>query len=246
MKKHAAVISSKEMIQENICSMTLQTDEPLEARPGQFLHLLPPGEGRFILRRPISICEIEETECRIVFRLEGDGTKAVAKQNSGDKLDVLGPLGQGFPDIQSGTVLLIGGGVGVPPLLAAAEQLHKNGVRIQARIGFADQNQVMLVEEMEKWAETIVYTEDGSAGRKGRVTDELETDNGFDTYFACGPKPMLKAVEAKAPASGYVSLEERMGCGFGACYACVMEKEDGTLVKACLDGPVFQSREVLL
>ncbi len=221
------------------------------AQPGQFVHILP--DQSFSLRRPISICEIFSTGIRIVFETRGNGTELLARKREGDMIDVLGPLGHGFTLKNSDSrVICIGGGIGVPPMLEVVKR-YPNSVMIS---GFRSAASALLQEELKLAAQqTILCTDDGSAGRKGMVTEplkELLEKQKPEMIYACGPKPMLKAVAELAEASDIpceVSMEERMGCGVGACLvcACQAKREDGSVYAAhvCKNGPVFSSKEVV-
>ena len=217
-------------------------------RPGQFVHVRC-GEG-LLLRRPISICSwsVEGDLIRMVFEARGEGTRWLAQRQVGEELDVLGPLGHGFQMEPQGRYLLVGGGIGVPPLLGVAAQLGEKAIAV---LGFRNKDAVILEEDFQAaGAKTFIATDDGSYGHHGLVTD-LCRDQDFDCVMACGPAPMLKAVTALAEQRGvpcYVSLEERMACGIGACLGCAvaLNKEDGTQYfgHVCKDGPVFESHRV--
>jgi len=227
------------------------------AQPGQFVHLRISGGIDPLLRRPISIAEIdrENHTFTIIYRRQGRGTSLLADKTAGEEVDVLGPLGNGFPvhAVQPGqTAILIGGGVGVPPLHELAKQLERKGVSVISVLGFQTEQAVFYEKELARCGEVYVSTVDGTYGLKGYVTDVLETEAlSGDFVFACGPTPMLRAVEAGgfAPQT-YLSLEERMGCGIGACFACVCHtKEDPqghSYRKVCMDGPVFAAGEVVI
>lgn len=219
------------------------------ARPGQFAQIRLKGHT---LRRPISICGIdrEAGALRFVFQVRGQGTAELAESQPGDELEILAPLGKGFPVDKAKRTLLIGGGIGVPPLLACAAEL---GSMATACLGFRNGAAVVLEEDFRKTgAKALVATDDGSYGHHGLVT-ELAGEEGFDVVFACGPTPMLKAAKALADKRGvpcYLSLEERMACGVGACLGCAtpLLREDGGVYfgHVCKDGPVFDSRRVQL
>ncbi|WP_018921316.1 dihydroorotate dehydrogenase electron transfer subunit [Salsuginibacillus kocurii] len=225
--------------------------------PGQFLHIKPPG-GELLLRRPLSIAKAEPElkHCTVLYRVEGKGTQQLTALSPGDTLNVLGPMGNGFPiaEAQLGeTALLTGGGIGVPPLYELGRQLKQKGLRVVSVLGFSDRQAVFYEEQFRELGEVFVATDDGSYGRKGFVTDVISQEAlSFDWLFTCGPKPMLAALtEQHKAAKGYISLEERMGCGFGACLACVCEplspaRAGQTFYKICKDGPVFPLREVKL
>lgn len=217
---------------------------------GQFLHIKIDG---YTLRRPLSIASVNKTEATvtILFKIFGDGTDHLATYRKGMTLDVLGPCGNGF-DLERAqkdkTALLIGGGIGVPPVYFLANQLTELGVNVISVIGFQEKEHVFYEEKFQELGETIVVTNDGSYGEKGFVTDVLDKVDEFNTYYSCGPQPMLKAVAAELKDSdGYISFEERMGCGVGVCYACVLPtKDESGYKKICSDGPVFSASEVIL
>ncbi|MFA9557390.1 dihydroorotate dehydrogenase electron transfer subunit [Evansella sp. AB-rgal1] len=225
--------------------------------PGQFVNLRISKGIDPTLRRPISICDVdlENEMLTMIYRVEGKGTKLLSEKIVGEEVNVLGPLGQGFPveaANQGNTCVLVGGGVGIPPLYYLGKQLVAMGVRVITILGFRTANDVFLEEEFASLGEVIITTEDGSQGIKGFVTDALKKLDGYDLYYTCGPKPMLRAVEQVATSPGYISLEERMGCGVGACLACVcdLKERDAETGKAyakiCTDGPVFLAGEVVL
>ena len=219
-------------------------------RPGQFLHIKC-GHSR-MLRRPISICEWmgDEPEdlVSVVFEVRGDGTAWLSRRKPGDRLDVLGPLGNGFDVQRKGKYLLVGGGIGVPPMLGCVTpgSIAILGCRS------ADREMPALTEKFrEECKEVILCSDDGTVGYHGfvdaLVRQELEQDRNYDAVLACGPKPMLRNVAKVAQEFGVpcqVSMEERMGCGVGACLVCACDMKDGTRKHVCKDGPVFDSKEV--
>ena len=242
-------------IAKDIYSLWLKTDKiAAQARPGQFVSVYC-NDGGHLLPRPISLCEInqEKGTLRLVYRVVGKGTEMFAALKAGDSVEVLGPLGNGFPmeEAEGKRVFLIGGGIGVPPMLETAKQLKGEPVLV---MGYRDE--LFLTDEMKKAGELVIATEDGSAGTKGNVLDAIrENDLKADMIFACGPKPMLRALKAYGLENNipcYVSMEERMACGVGACLGCVCqstEVDDHSQVKnkrVCKDGPVFLSTEVEL
>ena len=220
-----------------------------QAQPGQFANIRLPGRT---LRRPISICVIDREggTLRFVFQIRGEGTAELAEYKAGDCLELLAPLGKGFPMEQNRKTLLIGGGIGVPPLLGAAAEL---GTAAVAVLGFRNREAVILEEDFKKLgAKTLVATDDGSYGFHGLVT-ELAAKEEFEAVFACGPAPMLKAVRALAEERHvpcFLSLEERMACGIGACLGCAtpLLDEEGNRYygHVCKDGPVFDAYRVIL
>ena len=255
-KKENALVISQEMLAPDIYSMWLQTEAASEAKPGQFISMYT-NDGSKLLPRPISICEIDKAagRLRVVYRVTGKdtGTEQFSKMSAGDTVPVIGPLGNGFPyeKAEGKNVFLIGGGIGVPPILELAKQMKCEKKQILA--GYRDA-QTFLREEFEQNGELYISTEDGSVGTKGNVMDAIR-ENGLtaDMIFACGPTPMLRAIKTYAEENGiecYISLEERMACGIGACLACVCkskEKDHHSNVntkRICKDGPVFLSTEV--
>lgn len=239
----------KRCLSDGIMDYTIMCPEMAEkAKPGQFLHILCGGES--YLRRPISICDVSDKRCiRFVFRIKGEGTKALAAYNEGDMLDVLGPLGNGFDisEDRSGAVLLIGGGIGVFPLLYLAKSLSGTAT---ALLGFRGSDEVVMTDEFAKVCKDVfLATDDGSCGYHGLVTDimnKIIESNKVSAIYSCGPAPMMKAVSNAADAAGIpvqVSLEERMGCGVGACMTCTCTVA-GMKRRVCKDGPVFDGTEV--
>lgn len=255
-KKENAVVLSQERIAEDIYSMWIKTDAASEAKPGQFISMYT-NDGAKLLPRPISICEIDKSEgsLRVVYRVTGKntGTEEFSQMKAGDIIPVIGPLGNGFPyeKAEGKHVFLMGGGIGVPPILELAKQM--NCEKKQIIMGYR-KAETFLRDEFEQNGEVYISTEDGSVGTKGNVMDAIR-ENGLaaDMIYACGPTPMLRAIKEYAEANGiecYISLEERMACGIGACLACVCqtkEKDHHSNVnnkRICKDGPVFLSTEV--
>ncbi len=250
-REFATVIHQKE-IASGINSLLLYTEKiAKEAVPGQFVSVYC-KDGSRILPRPISICESEKKIglLRLVYRTAGKGTEELSRLSSGDQAELVGPLGNGFPLIDK-KAFLIGGGIGIPPMVQLLKEL-KGEVQIIA--GYKDE--VFLTEELNRRGNLYIATEDGSTGIKGNVLDAIR-ENGLtaDLIYACGPKPMLKAIQAYARENEiecYISLEERMACGIGACLSCVCETKEmdaHTRVnkkRICKDGPVFLSTEVEL
>ncbi len=252
-KKTVSVVS-QEYLSQDVCSMWLQAgDMALEAGPGQFLSVYC-RDGSRLLPRPVSICEIDKNlgRIRIVYRTVGSGTREMALWKEGDLVEILGPLGNGFPDVsEDRTAFLIGGGIGIPPMLELARSLK---CRKKVILGYRDE--LFLNEEFEPYGDVFIATEDGSRGTRGNVLDAVR-EHGLkgDVIMACGPAPMLKALKAYAAEQGmecYLSLEERMACGVGACLACVCrtkEVDSHSNVhnrRICKDGPVFRAEEVEL
>lgn len=254
VKEQVTVVSQVE-ISDSIFSLWIQTDKiAKDARPGQFVSLYT-NDGSKLLPRPISICEIdyEKDQLRLVYRVTGEntGTEQFSKLTEGDTIEVMGPLGNGFPLDSDKKAFLIGGGIGVPPMLELAKQLN-----CEKQIIAGYRNETFLTEEFEQNGTLYVATEDGSRGTKGTVIDAIK-ENGLDAeiIYACGPTPMLRAIKAYALEHDmicYVSMEEKMACGIGACLACVCQSKevDGHShvhnKRICKDGPVFLATEVEL
>ena len=255
-QKENAVILSQEKIAQDIYSMWIRTEAAESAVPGQFISMYTRDESK-LLPRPISICEINKTEgsLRVVYRVTGEhtGTEQFSRMKAGDVIPVIGPLGNGFPyeKAEGKRAFLMGGGIGVPPILELAKQMKCE--KKQIIVGYRDR-ETFLKDEFGQNGEVYISTEDGSAGTKGNVMDAIrENALGADIIYACGPTPMLRAIKTYAEENGiecYLSLEERMACGIGACLACVCkskEKDHHTNVynkRVCKDGPVFLSTEV--
>lgn len=243
-------VTGQREIANNIFEMKLSGKLVGEiASPGQFVHIRVSDSFEPLLRRPISIASIdnEANEMTIIYRAEGRGTTLLSLKKEGDEVDVLGPLGNGFPveeTLPGETALLIGGGIGVPPLYELSKQLTAKGVTCIHILGFQTADVSFYEEEFMRLGETFIATVDGSKGTPGFVTNVMETiGNNFATYYSCGPMPMLNAVQtAYTDKKGFLSFEQRMGCGIGACFACVCKTNgiaDQEYVKVCSDGPVF-------
>src|SRR5699024_7044278 len=230
--------------------MKVKNEEVInQVKPGQFLHIQVPN---FTLRRPISIADVEEDGIiTIIFKALGEGTTELSTYKQGDHLQAIAPCGNGFSieNKKDDTIVLVGGGVGVPPLHYLGKLLKRQNNKVITIIGFQTKESVFYEEEFRAFSdETIVVTDDGSYGEKGFVTDILKQIKDYDTYYSCGPFPMLKAVtQLVSGKEGFISLEERMGCGVGACFACVIPtNEENGYKKICQDGPVFPAQEVVL
>lgn len=252
--KLTAKVVSQEALTEDIFSMWIQVDEIAKAaKPGQFISVYTRDASK-LLPRPISICEIDKAlgRLRIVYRVAGAGTEEFSAYQAEDDITVMGPLGNGFPlDAKGRKVFLIGGGIGIPPMLELAKELD---CEKQMILGYRDV--LFLNQEFEPYGTVSIATEDGSAGTKGNVIDAIRA-NGLEAevMFACGPTPMLRALKAYALEQGiecWLSLEEKMACGIGACLACVCQSKDVDEhsqvhnKRICKDGPVFPAEEVEL
>ena len=258
MKKiNATIIEQKHLI-EDIFSMWLKCpDITDEAHSGQFVNLYTKDSSR-LLPRPISICDVnrEEGLLRIVYRTAGEGTRQFSTLKSGDNIEVTGPVGNGY-ELNASKAVLMGGGIGIPPMLLLAKELSEKGLSrddIAVVLGFRDGT--FLVDEFEKFATVYISSDSGSVGIKGNVIDATKHyDITGDMIYACGPKPMLRAIQQYSSENSIktqISLEERMACGIGACLACVTrttEVDEHSQVKnrrICVDGPVFYAEEVEL
>lgn len=261
-KKETATVYFQQEIAEDIYEMWIETSLAKNARPGQFISIYPRNAST-LLPRPISICEVnkEETRLRIVYRVVGKGTEEFSRYKSGGRISVLGVLGNGFPmmEAEGKSIFLIGGGIGIPPMLHTAQMLAKanekagrSNENIKIILGYRDE--LFLNEEFDKCGEVYIATEDGSFGTKGTVIDAIhENKLEGDLIFSCGPMPMLRALKKFAEANhmkAYISLEERMACGVGACLGCVCktkEIDEHSHVhntRICTDGPVYLAEEV--
>lgn len=239
MKQLATILSNRE-----IATATMEMKVKVgsgDIAPGTFFHV----KTSELLRRPLSVANVEGDVVTFLYKVIGSGTKDLAMRQTGDVLDVLGPLGNGFPLEQQGKrVVLVGGGIGVPPLYYTRRMLAARGIDTVAILGFDTKTSIFYEEAFRELGETIITTVDGTYGETGFVTGPLARIEA-DVLFSCGPEPMLKAVAASHIEERYISIENRMGCGIGACFACVCEAPNG-YVKVCSDGPVFRAEEVVL
>jgi len=251
--RDTAAVLSQEQLDDQIYSLWIEAGRIAEiARPGQFLNLYCRSEAR-LLPRPISLCEIDPASgrLRLVYRTAGAGTREFSSLKTGDRIDILGPLGNGFPTEHQGRALIIGGGIGVPPLLELARQLPGEKTLV---MGY--RSRPYLKEELSAAGPLCIASEDGSNGVRGNVMDAVrEYQLQADTVYACGPLPMLRAVKSWSEERGitaWISLEERMACGIGACLGCVCrtkKKDEHSQVhnaRVCREGPVFPASEVEL
>lgn len=277
-KKVSAVITAQKEIAPDIFDMWMQTELAKEAKAGQFIAVYPKNEST-LLPRPISICEVDERKekLRIVYRIAGKGTREFSAYKEGEKAAILGILGNGFP-IERGLskegefsmeretaterkqIFLMGGGIGIPPMLELAKELsacagqnNSQSPELRIILGYRDAN-LFLKEDLEKYGDVYIATEDGSVGTKGNVMDAIRENNlHADAIYACGPMPMLRAIKTYAKEQkikAYISLEERMACGVGACLGCVCKTKNVDHhshvknARICTDGPVFEADEV--
>ena len=242
MKQSIFEIRSNEALTDSVYKMVLQGDTSAITAPGQFVNILL--EGKF-LRRPISVCDYDENTLTIVYKVVGKGTEQMSTMVSGGKLDILTGLGNGYDLTLSGDrPVLLGGGVGVPPMYNLAKKLIEQGKKVSVILGFNTKSEIFYEEAFKNLGcQVTVTTVDGSYGIKGFVTTALE-DLDYTYFYTCGPEPMLKAVYKTSVTSGQMSFEERMGCGFGACMGCSCKTLTG-YKRICKDGPVMKKEEIL-
>ncbi len=235
-------IKANTQLTDSIYEMVLIGDTSSITAPGQFINIKLDG---FYLRRPISICDYNDETITIIYKVVGEGTAVMSKMKPGDTLDVLCGLGNGFnTSISSEKPVLIGGGVGVPPMYNLCKKLINEGKAVTVILGFNKKDEIFYEDEFKKLgAEVKVTTVDGSYGIKGFVTDALK-ETEYTYFFTCGPMPMFKAIESTAITSGQYSFEERMGCGFGACMGCSCKTKYGNK-RICKDGPVLVREEII-
>jgi dihydroorotate dehydrogenase electron transfer subunit len=251
MKDYIATIIKNEQIADNVFAVTFALDEDFTVRAGQFGNISV--GGTHLLRRPIAICKTEGREVTFCYQIKGEGTQKLKTMGAGTRLNVLMPLGNGFYVEENETkVALVGGGVGVFPLISVLRE-YASTKEIAAYIGYRNKGAVCGVDEFVKAQKFIAVTDDGSYGAQMNAVQafaaDLEKGNRPDVVLACGPTPMLRALKAVVESENipcYVSLEERMGCGFGACVVCVCDLTNGKKARVCKDGPVFNANEVVL
>ena len=254
----ASVVKQKE-IASSIYDMWIETSIAKSAKAGQFINVYPKSE-RTLLPRPISICEVDKdnNRIRIVYRVVGAGTKEFSKYVEGDAIRVLGPIGNGFPveiineNLRDKNIALLGGGIGIPPMLETLKSLKGDVIAV---LGYRDCT-TFLLDEFKQYGEAYCASEDGSVGVKGNVLDVIKSEKlKVDVILACGPMPMLRAIKKYAEDNNieaYISLEERMACGVGACLGCITETENvdhHSYVKnarVCTEGPVFEANKVVI
>ena len=235
-------ILSNEKIAKSVYKIVLEGDTSAITAPGQFINIKL--DGKF-LRRPISICDSDERTITVIYKVVGEGTEQMSAMCPDETLDVLVGLGNGYDTNESGSSpLLLGGGVGVPPLYKLAKKLISEGKKVSVVLGFNTADEVFYETEFKALgADVKVATADGSYGIKGFVTDVLK-DIDYTYFFTCGPEPMFKAIEKTVTTSGQYSFEERMGCGFGACMGCTCKTKYGNK-RICKDGPVLKREEII-
>ena len=235
-------VKSNILIAPSVYKMELLGDTSALTRPGQFINFKIEG---FYLRRPISVCDYNDDTITVIYKVVGAGTEVMAKAVSGDEFDILVGLGNGFDtEKSSNKPLLIGGGVGIPPLYKLCKDLTVQGKKVSVILGFNTKDEIFYENEFKEiGADVTVTTVDGTYGVKGFVTNAM-TDIDYDFFYTCGPEPMFKAIENTAVTSGQYSFEERMGCGFGACMGCSCKTKYGNK-RICKDGPVLDREEII-
>ena len=242
MKQSIFTILSNEALTDSVYKMVLSGDTSAITASGQFVNIQL--EGKF-LRRPISVCDYDDATLTLVYKVVGKGTTQMAGMTAGMKLDILTGLGNGYDLSLSGDhPVLLGGGVGVPPMYNLAKKLLEQGKKVSVILGFNTKSEIFYEEEFKKLGcDVTVTTVDGSYGVKGFVTTALEAMD-YSYFYTCGPEPMLKAVYRASVTSGQMSFEERMGCGFGACMGCSCKTLTG-YKRICKEGPVMKKEEIL-
>ena len=241
MKQSIFTIRSNEALTGVVYKMVLEGDTSAITNCGQFVDLRLPEK---YLRRPVSVCDYDETTLTLIYKVVGSGTEIMASLPVGTKLDILTGLGNGYDTSRSGqSPVLVGGGVGVPPMYNLCKKLIAEGKHPQVVLGFNTGSEVFLADDFKALgAQVTIATADGSVGTKGFVTDVIK-DLTYSYFYSCGPMPMFRAMEKVMQTSGQYSFEERMGCGFGACMGCTIQTRGG-YKRVCKDGPVFFREEV--
>lgn len=242
MKQGIFEITENTKIAKDVFKMRLAGDTSGITGAGQFVNIKIDG---FFLRRPISVCDFNENELLIIYRVVGKGTDRMSGLGAGQKLDLLTGLGNGYDlTVKTDKPVLIGGGVGVPPLYKLAKELKKQGKKVSVILGFNSKEEIFFEKEFKEIADRVlVCTADGTYGVKGFVTDAL-CDVDYDYFFTCGPEPMFRALEKTVKTSGQFSFEQRMGCGFGACMGCTCKTLTGNK-RICREGPVLFREEII-
>ena len=242
MKQSIFTIKENIALTESVYKMTLSGDTGAITKSGQFVNIKIDG---LFLRRPISVCDSEDGILTLIYKVVGEGTEAMKKMEAGEELDILTGLGNGYDLSKAGdTPILLGGGVGVPPMYMLCKKLIGMGKRVKVVLGFNTKDEIFYENEFRALgAEVTVTTVDGSYGTRGFVTDVMK-DADYSYFYTCGPEPMLKAIHKCSVTSGQFSFEERMGCGFGACMGCSCKTVTG-YKRICKEGPVLEKEEIL-
>ena len=234
-------VVSNVKVGKDVYLMRLEGDLSSINNPGEFVEI---KLDNYYLRRPISVCDFSSNHLELLYKVLGQGTKDMSSYEKGKKLDVIVNLGNGFDVSVSNKPLLVAGGIGIAPMFALAKSFNNKGIKPTLIYGAASESDLVLLDELSKYCDLIVCTDDGSLGYKGNVVSYLKENNvDFDKYYACGPQVMLKYLSL-FNGNGYVSLEARMGCGFGACMGCSIMTTSGPN-RVCKEGPVFEASEVI-
>ncbi len=244
MEKRLFTVALNREIASGVFRLELESEDPAFLVRGEFVNLAVDG---FYLRRPLSVCDREPGRITLVYKVVGQGTKALSALGPGAVLNLLTGLGRGFdPAACTASALLVGGGLGTPPLYSLAKELKAGGKKVTAVLGFNSEEDMILAEDFRQVCdEVVVSTVDGSYGIKGFVTDAIDAlKPSFDYFYTCGPMVMMKVVCGRLDAPGEASLEERMGCGAGFCYGCSILTKNGPR-RVCKDGPVFRKEDII-
>lgn len=243
MKQSIFTIIKNEPLSSTVCRMVLTGDTSAITKAGQFINIKIDG---FFLRRPISVCDYDNKTITIIYKVVGKGTQALQKMEPPMALDILTGLGNGYDTTKSGNrPLLIGGGVGIPPMYRLAKDLLAEEKKPLVILGFNTKDEAFYIDEFKQLGiEVLVATADGSLGTKGFVTDIVKSLSNYTYFYTCGPEPMLKALSECTDTSGQLSFEERMGCGFGACMGCSCKTKYGNK-RICKEGPVLEKEEII-
>lgn len=241
MKNVILKIKENIKVGKDIYLMTLEGDTSEIKNTGEFINITVPN---YYLRRPISVCDFTNNSVDILYKVLGRGTNDLKDLKKGQELDCLIGLGNGFDLTKANNPLLIGGGIGIAPLLALAKSFYKSGIKPTLVYGARSKDDIVITDKLQKYTNLIICTDDGSLGFKGNVINCIKSSNiNFDYYYACGPLKMLEYLSKEYP-NGSLSLEARMGCGFGACMGCSIKTTNGPK-RVCKEGPVFDASEVI-
>lgn len=241
-------ITSKKELVTDVYEMVLSGEgAKFITAPGQFINIKITDSLQPYLRRPMSICDYTKDSITIIFRVVGEGTTILANKTIGDDLDCLIGLGNGFTLQNSGKALLIGGGLGTPPLYKVGKELQRAGIEVTTILGFSSKEDVFYAKEFETFGNVYIATMDGSLGQQGTVIEVMKKEEiMFDQYYSCGPEPMLDALATSYPDNGQLSFEARMGCGFGACMGCSCKVKTAPYKRICVEGPILLASEVIV
>ncbi len=243
------VVSEKKFLNSSFFKLKLKSKKTLpEINPGQFVEVQVNSDSKVLLRRPISINDVDSqtNEISLIIQTVGQGTKELAKISEGEELSLIYPLGNGF-ETKGENPLLIGGGVGIAPLLYLSKQFYAKGIKPDVLLGFRSKEQMIALDEFEKYSNLYISTQDGSIGEKGLVTENKIFSASHDVIYTCGPTPMMKAISdysLKNNIKCYASLENKMACGIGACLCCVQNTTEGHKC-TCTEGPVFNVKDII-